>query len=298
MTSAGEGRRRRIDNFTVATPSRFRGPALGCTNTLAAGSERVASAAGRVTTKRAPPPSASPSSTRPPWASVTARTIARPRPLLPLRRRVAVAAGEALEHALAHGRRHARPAVGHLEHGVRRRRGAPRRSPACRPACGSARSRSGCRRGGEGRRPSPFTITGPGRSSESGWSDDSAPASRAASAATAARSTGPRGSSRPASARASSSRSPTSRRMRRDERSAESAMSRCSPASSASSSSRFARMLVSGVRSSCDASATNLRWRASVASVSPRAALSSPSMSSKVCARSETSSFALRLRAA
>ena len=51
-------------------------------------------------------------------------------------------------------------------------------------------------------------------------------------------------------------------------------------------------MLVSGVRSSCEASATNLRWRASVSSVSPRAALSSPSMSSKVCARSETSSFA------
>ena len=71
----------------------------------------------------------------------------------------------------------------------------------------------------------------------------------------------PRGASRPASARASSSRSPTSRRMRREERSAESAMSRCSPASSASSSSRLARMLVSGVRSSCEASATNLRWR-------------------------------------
>ena len=51
-------------------------------------------------------------------------------------------------------------------------------------------------------------------------------------------------------------------------------------------------MLVSGVRSSCDASATNFRCRASVASVSPRAALSSPSMSSKVCARSETSSLA------
>ena len=51
-------------------------------------------------------------------------------------------------------------------------------------------------------------------------------------------------------------------------------------------------MLVSGVRSSCEASATNLRCRASVASVSSRAALSSRSMSSNVCARSATSSFA------
>ncbi len=54
-------------------------------------------------------------------------------------------------------------------------------------------------------------------------------------------------------------------------------------------------MLVSGVRSSCEASATNSRWRASVASVSPRAALSSRSMSSKVRARSATSSLALGL---
>ncbi len=46
-------------------------------------------------------------------------------------------------------------------------------------------------------------------------------------------------------------------------------------------------MLVSGVRSSCEASATNARWRASVASVSLRAALSSWSMSSNVWARSD-----------
>ena len=52
-------------------------------------------------------------------------------------------------------------------------------------------------------------------------------------------------------------------------------------------------MLVSGVRSSCEASATNSRWRVSAASVSVRAASSSPSMSSSVCARSETSSFAV-----
>ena len=63
-------------------------------------------------------------------------------------------------------------------------------------------------------------------------------------------------------------------------------------ASSASSSSRLARMLVSGVRSSCEASATKSRWRSSVASVSSRAAPSSRSMSSSVLARSDTSSLA------
>ncbi len=51
-------------------------------------------------------------------------------------------------------------------------------------------------------------------------------------------------------------------------------------------------MLVSGVRSSCEASATNSRWRASDDSVSPRAALSSRSISSSVWARSATSSLA------
>ena len=51
-------------------------------------------------------------------------------------------------------------------------------------------------------------------------------------------------------------------------------------------------MLVSGVRSSCEASATKSRWRSSAASLSPRAALSSLSMSSRVWARSDTSSLA------
>ena len=44
------------------------------------------------------------------------------------------------------------------------------------------------------------------------------------------------------------------------------------------------------MRSSCEASATNSRWRASVASVSPRAASSACSMLSSVSASSETSS--------
>ena len=46
------------------------------------------------------------------------------------------------------------------------------------------------------------------------------------------------------------------------------------PSSSSSSSSRLASTEVSGVRSSCEASATNSRWRASVASVSARASSS------------------------
>ncbi len=122
----------------------------------------------------------------------------------------------------------------------------------------------------------PSTTASPSgaRSSDSGWSPPTAVASRAASRTTTARSTGRGCSRRPASARASSSRSPTSRRIRCDERSAEPAISAASPlsrgppgrSSSSWSSSRLARMLVSGVRSSCEASATNWRWRSSVAS--------------------------------
>ena len=59
-----------------------------------------------------------------------------------------------------------------------------------------------------------------------------------------------------------------------------------SPSSSSASSSRLARTLVSGVRSSCEASATNSRWRTSVASVSSRAPSSARSISSSVRASS------------
>ena len=80
--------------------------------------------------------------------------------------------------------------------------------------------------------------------------------------------------------------------MRCEERSAERAASPWSPCSESASSSRFASTLVSGVRSSCEASATNWRWRASIASVSSRAASSSRSMPSSVRASSATSSSA------
>ena len=78
--------------------------------------------------------------------------------------------------------------------------------------------------------------------------------------------------------------------MRRDERRADAAASRGSPSSSSSSSSRLASTEVSGVRSSCEASATNSRWRCSAASVSARALSSESSMPSKVRASSATSS--------
>ena len=97
---------------------------------------------------------------------------------------------------------------------------------------------------------------------------------------------------RAASVRASSSRSATSRRIRWEERSAERAASPWSPSRDSASSSRFASTLVSGVRSSCEASATKRRWRASIVSVSPRAASSSRSMPSSVRASSATSSSA------
>ena len=100
---------------------------------------------------------------------------------------------------------------------------------------------------------------------------------------------------RPASARASSSRSETRRLIRREERSADSIISPSSPRRSAVSSrswssSRLARMLVSGVRSSCEASATNSRCACIICSVSERAASSSRSICSRVRASSPTSS--------
>ena len=97
------------------------------------------------------------------------------------------------------------------------------------------------------------------------------PSSPAASITTSARSNALARDARPTSARASSSRSPTRRRIRCVERSAERAASRSAPCSDSTSSSRFASTLVSGVRSSCEASATKRRWRSSVASVSLRA---------------------------
>ena len=59
-------------------------------------------------------------------------------------------------------------------------------------------------------------------------------------------------------------------------------MSRCSPVSSSSSSSRLASTEVSGVRSSCEASATNSRWRTSALSVSVRAPSRAWSIASSV----------------
>ena len=102
------------------------------------------------------------------------------------------------------------------------------------------------------------SISAPGgAATQMWWSPATGSSSPAASVTTSERSSGACGATRPASARASSSRSATRRRIRREERSADAAASRCSPSSSISSSSRLASTEVSGVRSSCDASATN-----------------------------------------
>ena len=68
------------------------------------------------------------------------------------------------------------------------------------------------------------------------------------------------------------------------------------PRSEACSSSRLATMLVSGVRSSCEASATNSRCFRIAASRSERAASSERSISSRVSASSPTSSSVLGCR--
>ena len=136
------------------------------------------------------------------------------------------------------------------------------------------------------------STTARSASTDSSRSPASGSSSATASVTTAPTSVSARGGVRPESARASSSRSPTSRRIRRDERSAESAVDFISPSSCSESSSRLASTLVSGVRSSCEASATNARWRTSIASVSPRAWSSDLSMPSRVRASSATSSSA------
>ena len=80
--------------------------------------------------------------------------------------------------------------------------------------------------------------------------------------------------------------------MRREERRAERAASPSSPCRDSASSSRLASTDVSGVRSSCEASATKRRWRASVASVSAWASSSECNIPCSVRASSATSSSA------
>ena len=165
-------------------------------------------------------------------------------------------------------------------------------SRACRAACGAARSRSGwsrraggrrgCRRGRRAARRARASWSRARRLELAGRLDDHVrEIERLARRCTAA------------SVRASSSRSPTSRRIRCVERSAERGGLAVGPRSDSTSSSRFASTLVSGVRSSCEASATKARWRSSVVSVSSRAAASEASMPLSVRESSATSSSAV-----
>ena len=163
--------------------------------------------------------------------------------------------------------------------------------PRCPGRCGAARSPSGSARAGAARRARPrppaprrrgdrdLVVAGHRLELGRRVGDD---ARRGRPGGAAARG--------PASARASSSRSATSRRIRREERSAEAAASRCSPSSASSSSSRLASTEVSGVRSSCEASATNSRWRASVASVSRARLVERVRASPRACAASSATS--------
>ena len=227
---------------------------------------------GNRTTKRAPRPSSGGSSATVPWwvSAPRARSRARGRTSRSGRRRRGRSARRPCRAARRDARaRRPRPRARRWPLGARR---SPR--PPCRGRCGAARSPSGSAPAGAARRARRDDLAPGGAEIEISWSPATGSSSAAASVTTLGEVDRLVGGSRPASARASSSRSATRRRIRREERSAEAAASRCSPSSSSSSSSRLASTEVSGVRSSCEASATNSRWRASVASVSARASSS------------------------
>ena len=218
----------------------------------------------------------------PPWEGATARTIARPRPLPDARRcrpgrrrersgrRPARAAGGMPGPSSATSTTASRPAArGELDPRARRRvadgvveqvEDQPVSSSGLPSTAAAGRSRSAARVRRPSARPRPRRCRRPPR----GRSAVRAPG-------------------RPASARASSSRSATRRLIRFEERSAESTIAALllvrGRSSEAWSSSRLARMLVSGVRSSCEASATNSRCFRIVCSLSERAASSERSIS-------------------
>ena len=217
--------------------------------------------------KRAPPWGESSTSTDPPCDSATARTIASPRPLPPLEPEVSAgpfAAHEAPEDLVAHLGRDARAVVGDLDHGlVVVALGRSARS-SCPRACGGQRSRAGSGRGGGARRGCPRPA-GPARGR---------PRARARPAAARPRRAPPRrpspgrrrcgrcgGRRRLARAAAGRRRGATSGASIRARSRPRGGRPRPQPGREAWSSSRFACTLVSGVRSSCEASATNSRWR-------------------------------------
>ena len=163
----------------------------------------------------------------------------------------------------------------------RRRRAAARRRPSvshgdadrtCPAACGGRRSRSGSAPAGGARRARPTTITPSSMSASSSRlvgqrvrladrvEHDLAEVERPR---WCARGRCPSARAAAGRRRAGACAAPSAARPRRPRAR--------SPCSSSLSSSRFASTLVSGVRSSCEASATNSRWRCSAPSVSMRA---------------------------
>ena len=203
-------------------------------------------------------------------------------------------AEEALEDLVAQLGRDAGPVVLDREHdmAVARARRWPR--PRCPGRCGAARSPSGSARAGAARRCTPSTSAPAGADDRDlvvagdrlelggGVGDDARRGRRARCGGLAAGvGAGEQQQVGDEAAHAAASSAARTRRPRAARRRASPRAARGWPARE-----------VSGVRSSCEASATNSRWRASAASVSARASSSACSISSSVVASSATSSSA------
>ena len=225
-----------------------------------------------VTRKLAPPPGSEVTATAPSWAAAIAATIERPSPTPPLLPGAGeVGAVEAVEDPLGLVGRQAGPVVGDLDAPRRRRRAATRTvASACRAACATARcqqvvehlaqsgavaerrrpARPGARSGATGRPRAPSRPPRPRARRARTGSALERPAlvepgeqqqvldERAHPLALRARSRASRARGRPAARRRRGRTAP-----------------------------RSARTAASGVRSSCDASATNRRSRRSEASI-------------------------------
>ena len=152
-------------------------------------------------------------STRPPCASTTAATMARPRPVLPAAREREVS--PRANRSKTSGCRSVRDARAVVGDGRRPHRpvvaARPRGDRACPAGCGCGRWPAGWPApGAAGRRRRARSTGSSGRSSRQRWSRPAAWASLTASTTSRDRSTGSLASGRPESSRASSSRSSTS----------------------------------------------------------------------------------------